>query len=227
MKLAFQGGWNGAKLYFMLGLPTETMEDVAGIAELVRSIENLYQRTAAGPAAAPAGTDCQHSPVHPQALHAVPMGRPGGRPESCRSGSSCCATGLSSRSIKYQWHDLATSRLEAILARGDRRLGPVILAAWRRGRTFDAWDECFDLTVWQECLAEAGLDPDFLHGPRPAGDGSFPLVAYRLRRQTGFPAGEYHKALQGRRDTRVPPGLQRLRRASFAGGICHGQQANT
>lgn len=226
MKLAFQGGWNGAKLYFMLGLPTETMEDVAGIAELVRSIEDLYFKLPREQRPRRLELTVSTALFIPKPFTPFQwVGQADG--ESLQARQQYLRSVLKSRNVKYQWHDLATSQLEAVLARGDRRLGKVILMAWRRGRTFDAWDECFDLQTWLDCLAEAGLDPAFYSTRERPDDEIFPWAHIDCGVDPDFLLSEYHKALRGDVTPECRLACSDCGAASFEGGICHGQQANT
>jgi radical SAM family uncharacterized protein len=224
MRLAFKGGWSGAKLYFMLGLPTETMEDVEGIAALSGAIEDLYRHlpreerprrlemTVSTALFIPkpftpfqwaAQADQQTLQERVQRLRDLLRGHP----------------------VKYQWHDMATSRIEAVLARGDRRLGPVIQAAWRRGAKFDAWDDHFRLANWLDSLAEAGLDPEFYTTRERPENEVFPWSHIDIGVSPSFLLEEYRKAQKGLVTPQCRVACSACGAQDFEGGICFGQQA--
>jgi radical SAM family uncharacterized protein/radical SAM-linked protein len=155
-RLAFEAGWEQLKLYFMIGLPTETEEDVDGIVELAHAI------LAAGRRAAPRKGRAR---VTLSASSFVP--KPGtpfqwvgmDRVEILRRKQERIAAGLR-RGVRFRHHDCETSRLEAVFSRGDRALGEVLERAWRAGARLDGWDEQFRPRAWSEAFASAGLDPD-------------------------------------------------------------------
>ena len=222
MQLAFRGGWNGAKLYFMLGLPTETPADVAGIAELTRSIETLYRQLPRERRPRKLELTVSTAIFVPKPFTPFQwVGQAGA--DSIRQSQQLLFGLFKNSSVKYQWHDMDTSRLEAVLARGDRRLGPVILAAFRRGRTFDAWDDHFDMKVWLECLSEAGLDPDFYAGRERPADEVFPWDHIDCGVSRDFLLAEYRRALAGVVTPQCRLACSECGAASFGGGICFEQ----
>ncbi len=219
MSLAFQGGWNGAKLYFMLGLPTETLEDVAGIAQLTQSIEQLYQELPRAQRPRRLELTVSTALFIPKPFTAFQWaGQMTG--EQLLERQKYLRGLLKSRSVKYQWHDWPMSRLEAIMARGDRRLGPVILSAYKKGRTFDSWDDHFDLDVWLGCLADAGLDPDFYAARERPADEVFPWSHIDCGVRRSFLYEEYRKALAGTVTPQCRLSCSQCGAASFGGGIC-------
>ena len=159
---AFRRGWTGLKLYFMLGLPTETEADVEGIVQLVRKVQ------AAGRAAP------NRAPQVRLSLSTfVPKPHTPFQWEGQESESSLIAkhallkNQLGKRGVKMNWQDTRVSLLEAVMSRGDRRLSAVIHRAWSQGAVFDGWSECFDFDIWREAFAECGLDPsDYAHRQR-------------------------------------------------------------
>lgn len=159
MDAAFQAGWHQVKLYFMVGLPTETDEDLEGIVRMAyQAIERYktYQGPGRKPLTVTVSTSCfvpkPHTPFQwePQ-VSVEEMGRK----------QAYLKARLRHRAIQYRWHDPRTSRLEAALARGDRRLGRVVEQAWRRGCKFDGWTEHFKYMEWLAAFQDEGLDPDF------------------------------------------------------------------
>ena len=158
-RIAFEGGWNGVKLYFMLGLPTETDEDVTAIADLSRAVLNVWKQYAKNKSRGvrlTVSTSCfvpkPHTPFQWEAQ--VSMAEFTRRVGLLRSA-------LNSKAITYSWHSPDQSYIEAALARGDRRMGDVIEAAWRAGARLDSWSEFFSFESWMAAFASCGLDPDF------------------------------------------------------------------
>lgn len=158
-RTAFSGGWNAVKLYFMLGLPTETDEDILGIAELAGKVHQLWRDVTPNRARGvriTVSTSCfvpkSHTPFQwePQ----VEQGEYLRRVNLLRSA-------IRNRSITYNWHDPETSFLEAVFSRGDRRLADVLEAAHLRGARFDSWSEHFSLPRWLESFEACGVDPSF------------------------------------------------------------------
>jgi radical SAM family uncharacterized protein len=151
---AYGRGWTAVKLYFMIGLPTETMEDVEGIVELARKVRAIGKRYH--------GHRAQVS-VSVATLIPKPnspfqwLGQE--RPETIRPKQEYLKNAL--RGIRFSWHDPEASLLEAVLSRGDRRLGRAIYRAWQMGCKFDAWSEHQKPAVWMQAFREVEIDPDF------------------------------------------------------------------
>ena len=157
--IAFSGGWNNVKLYFMLGLPTETDEDVLGIAELVFKIINTWK--------ANASNKKRGLRVHVATAYFVPKPHTPFQweqqitPEEYLRRCKLLKSHFYSKSIEYNYHAPDLSRLESVFARGDRRVGKVIEEAMLRGAHLDGWDETFDYQCWVDAFAACGVDPDF------------------------------------------------------------------
>ena len=156
---AFSGGWNNVKLYFMLGLPTETDEDVLGIAELVYKIIQTWK--------AEASNKKRGLRVHVATAFFVPKPHTPFQweqqitPEEYLRRCKLLKSHFYSKSIEYDYHAPDLSRLEAVMARGDRRLAPVIEQAVRNGARLDGWDEYFRYDLWLDAFRECGVDMDF------------------------------------------------------------------
>lgn len=158
-RTAFMGGWNTVKLYFMLGLPTETDEDVLGIADLAKKVLQLWRETAPDKRRGcriTVSTACFVPKPH-TAFQWEPQVT---REEYLRR-VKLLRDNMREKSIVYHWHDPDTSYLEAVFARGDRRLADAIELAWREGAKFDSWSEYFDLDRWLRAFDTCGLDPAF------------------------------------------------------------------
>ncbi len=156
---AFAGGWNNVKLYFMLGLPTETDEDVLGIAELVYKIILAWKEHASNKK--------RGLRVHVATAYFVPKPHTPFQWEQQISQEEylrrckLLKSHLYSKSIEYNYHESNLSRLEAVMARGDRRLCNVIEEAVKRGARLDGWDEYFSYDAWMQAFDACGIDPDF------------------------------------------------------------------
>ena len=157
--IAFEGGWNNVKLYFMLGLPTETDEDVLGIAELVYKILKTWRERASNKK--------RGVRIHVATAYFVPKPMTPFQwekqisPEEYLRRQKLLKDNMPSKSIEYNWHASDLSRLEAVLARGDRKLCAVLEEAVRRGVKLDGWDEYFSYQTWLDSFAACGVDPDF------------------------------------------------------------------
>lgn len=157
--IAFAGGWSHVKLYFMLGLPTETDEDVLGIAELVYKIIQLWKEK---------GVNRKRGlSIRLATAYFVPKPHTPFQwekqitPQEYLRRCKLLKEHLYSKCVEYDYHSPDLSRLEAVFARGDRRLGPVIEEAVRSGARLDGWDEYFRYDLWLEAFAKCGVDPDF------------------------------------------------------------------
>ena len=159
LRTAFSGGWNAVKLYFMLGLPTETDEDVLAIAEMANHALHTWRESATNKNRGVRIT-VSTSWFVPKPFTAFQWEGQITREEYERR-VKLLRSAITAKAVTYNWHDGDTSFLEAVLARGDRRLGKVLELAFRKGAHLDAWSEYFDLSRWEEAFAECGLDPAF------------------------------------------------------------------
>lgn len=156
---AFAGGWNNVKLYFMLGLPTETDEDVLGIAELVYKVVQAWKENAVNKK--------RGLRVHVATAYFVPKPHTPFQweaqitPQEYLRRCKLLKEHLYSKSIEYDYHSTELSRLEAVFARGDRRLGAVIEEAVKNGARLDGWDEYFRYDIWCDAFEKCGIPVDF------------------------------------------------------------------
>src|SRR5690242_7458445 len=154
-------GWRTLKLYFMIGLPSETEEDVLGIAELSARVAAAAGGRLAVTASVSTFSPKPHTPFQWAAQLDL---------EQTRVRQSLLRRELGRRRIEFRWHDARLSLLEGVLARGDRRLADVVETAFRRGARFDGWSEHCRLDVWQDAMAAHGLAPEFYLRRRPLGE---------------------------------------------------------
>ena len=162
---AFKGGWNQVKLYFMLGLPTETEDDMKGIAHLAQKIAETYYETVPkeqrkGKVQINVSTSFFiPKPFTP--FQWAPMFREEDFIEKAKIVKNEIRSQLNQRSIRYNWHEPDVTVLEGFLARGDRRCSKVILKAYEKGALYDAWSESFHYDIWKEAFKETGVDIEF------------------------------------------------------------------
>ena len=181
-RLAFEGGWNTIKLYFMLGLPTETDEDVLGIAELANQVLHtwrLYAKNKNRGVRITVSTSCfvpkPHSPFQWESQNTMD--------EYIRK-VNLLRENIRAKNVVYNWHDPQTSYIEATLSRGDRRMGRVIENVWRAGGRLEAWSDYFSFERWMKAFEDAGLDPSFYAHRLRAKDETMPwdIVDVGVRR---------------------------------------------
>ena len=191
-RIAFEGGWNGIKLYFMLGLPTETDEDVAGIADLAAQVLHVWRESSPNKQRGvriTVSTSCfvpkPHSPFQWEAQ--VTM-------SEYRRRVNLLRDSITAKNVQYNWHDADTSFIEAALSRGDRRVGGVIEAAWRRGARMEAWSDYFDYRRWLDAFADCGLDPAFYATRERAEDECLPWSRVDMGVKTSLLLRERHRA---------------------------------
>lgn len=171
-RIAFEGGWNGVKLYYMLGLPTETDDDIRGIAQMANDVLHCWREYAKYKnrgVRITISTSCfipkPFSPFQWEAQ--IPM-------DEYRRRVNLLRESLTARSVSYKWHDADTSLVEAVLSRGDRRLGRVIETVFRDGGRLDAWDDYFSFDRWMKACADCGVDPAFYANRERARDEVLP-----------------------------------------------------
>ena len=223
-RLAFEGGWNKVKLYFMLGLPTETEEDMKAIPQLANEIAALYYDTV--PKEKRNGK-CQITistsffvpkPFTP--FQWARMYTPGDYLARARVVNEGVHAQLNHKSIKYNWHEADVTVLEGILARGDRKIGQALLKVYEKGGIFDAWSEYFDYQRWVDAFAECGIDTDFYTMRERDLDEIFPWDFIDIGVSKEFLKREWKNA----HDEKVTPNCRMkcsgCGAMKFGGGVC-------
>lgn len=157
---AFSGGWTNVKLYFMMGLPTETNEDVVGIADLAQKVVDEFYKNPNKPKGKGVNVSISVSCFVPKPFTPFQW-EAQDTMEQLKAKQHLLLESVKSRKIGVSYHDARTSFLEGVFARGDRRLCDVMERAWRKGCRFDSWDECFSFEKWMEAFEECGVDPYF------------------------------------------------------------------
>ncbi|MFW6294698.1 MAG: TIGR03960 family B12-binding radical SAM protein [Halanaerobium sp.] len=160
-KSAFENGWSHIKLYFMIGLPTETMEDIAGIAELAKKVRNIGRdirkkskkkmRRIEVSVSVSTFVPKVFTPFQWSAMDDI---------KTIIKKHDYLRDNIRGRGLSFSWNDPELSRLEGVLARGDRRLSGVIASAWKKGSRFEGWNECFEPRHWGEAFRENNINPD-------------------------------------------------------------------
>ncbi len=216
---AFSGGWTQVKLYFMNGLPTETTEDIEGIASLGQKVVNVYYNT-------PDRTKGKGVTVSISVSCFVPkpftpfQWEPQDTMEQLEQKQRHLLESLTTRKISLSWHDAKTSFTEAVFARGDRRLGAALLEANRRGFNLDAWDEHFDFDAWMDVFKTVGLDPAFYASRRREYTEVFPWDHLDYGVSKAFLQRENEKAHESATTPNCREKCSGCGATCFKGGIC-------
>lgn len=162
---AFRGGWTAVKLYFMMGLPTETLDDIAGIAELAQKVVNEFYKNPDKPKGKGVTVSVSVASFVPKPFTPFQW-EPQDTMELLVEKQKHLLENVHTHKIQVSWHQSQTSFLEGVFARGDRKLCDVIESAWRKGCKFDGWDEFFLFDKWTEAFKECGVDPSFYSNRR-------------------------------------------------------------
>ena len=194
-RTAFAAGWNGVKLYFMMGLPTETDEDVLGIARLAEKVLHEWRLHAVNKTRGvriTVSTSCfvpkAHTPFQWEKQDTM---------EEFRRKQQLLKEEIRARNVSYSYHDADTSFIEAVLSRGDRRVAEAIEQAWRNGAHLDAWDEYFSLENWTDAFEQTGIDPAFYANRERGEDEVLPWRVTTTGVGEKFLLRERHRAYEG------------------------------
>ncbi len=223
--LAFEGGWTRVKLYFMLGLPTETEDDIRGIAELSNQIAATFFDTVPKEKRTNGKVQIVTSTSFfvPKPFTPFQWARQCTEEEFIEKAyqtRKAISEQLNQKSIKYNWHEADASVMEGVLARGDRRLGQVIRKVYEAGSIYDAWGECYHHERWIEAIKECGLSVDFYtHRERPL-DEILPWDFIDCGVTKEFLKREWEKARQEEISANCRQQCQGCGAAKFGGGVC-------
>ncbi len=222
---AFHGGWNRVKLYFMLGLPTETVEDMEGIALLSEKVAETYYDEIP--------KEQRHGKVQVVASSSFFVPKPFTPfqwAKMCTKDEFIERANIvrqkfremkNAKSLKYNWHEAELTVLEGVLARGDRRVGAVIEKAYRRGALFDSWSEYFQNEIWMDAFASCGVSIDFYTTRERKPDEIFPWDFINAGVSKEFLAREWQKAMQGEVTPNCRQRCSGCGALQFKGGVCH------
>ena len=192
---AFAGGNSAVKLYFMLGLPTETDEDVLGIADIAAHVMHAWRESALNKTRGVRIT-VSTSWFVPKP-HTAFQWEPQIPIEEYERRVKLLREAMNTKSVTYNWHPSPTSFMEAVISCGDRRLGKVIETAWRKGETLSAWEDYFDLNRWMEAFEECGLDPHFYANRRRSEDEILPWSMISCGVAPGYLKREHALSYEG------------------------------
>lgn len=192
---AFAGGYSAVKLYFMLGLPTETDEDVLGIADIAAHVMHAWRESALNKTRGVRIT-VSTSWFVPKP-HTAFQWEPQIPIEEYERRVKLLREAMNTKSVTYNWHPSPTSFMEAVISCGNRRLGKVIETAWRKGETLSAWEDYFDLNRWMEAFEECGLDPHFYANRRRSEDEILPWSMISCGVAPGYLKREHALSYEG------------------------------
>ncbi len=216
---AFAGGWTNVKLYFMIGLPTETLEDVEGIAKLGQAVVNEFYRTEGRTkgrgvnvtVSASSFVPKPHTPFQWEAQDGI---------ETILMKQKHLKESITTKKISFNYHAANTSYLEGVFARGDRKLCKVMLRAAEKGFHFDGWNDCFDFDAWMELFKECGVDPDFYTSRKRAFDEILPwdFLDYGVNKK--FLISECEKAYGSATTPNCREKCSGCGASKYKGGVC-------
>ena len=216
---AFGGGWSTVKLYFMIGLPTETLDDVKGIADLGKTVVDTYYsnpnrqkgKAVKVTLSASSFVPKPFTPFQWEAQDTIDVFHK--KQEHLRNS-------IESKKINFNWHDADTSFLEGVFARGDRRLCDVLEEAFRSGCKFDGWNNCFDIVKWMRAFEKCSLDPSFYANRKRSFDEILPWdhIDYGIKKE--FFISECKKAYENQTTPNCREKCSACGASCFKGGIC-------
>ena len=222
--LAFEGGWQKVKLYFMLGLPTETEEDMRAIAQLAEKIAERYYEIPKEQRNGKCQITISTSFFVPKPF--TPFQWYSMRTKEDFLGcakvvNEAVKSQLNRKSMKYNWHEADVTVIEGILARGDRRLSKVLLEVYRNGGIFDAWSEFFDNDRWENAFASAHINPDFYTVRERSEDEVFPWDFIDTGVTKEFLLKEWHRAMEGNVTPNCRQQCSGCGAMVYKGGVCY------
>lgn len=216
---AFGAGWTAVKLYFMNGLPTETDEDIVGIARLGQEIVDSYYRNPDKPKGKSVNVSISVSCFVPKPFTPFQW-EPQDTVEELRRKQQRLRESVTTRKISLNWHDAEVSFLEAVLARGDRRLGRVLEEVWRQGGHLDAWSEHLSVQRWRDAFSACGVDPAFYANRRRPFDEVLPWDHLDFGVSKAFLIRENRRAWKSVTTPNCRDSCSACGAACFQGGIC-------
>ena len=224
---AFEGGWNKVKLYFMLGLPTETEDDIKGIAHLAEKIAERYYEIPKDQRNGKCQITASSSFFIPKPFTPfqwAPMNTEREFLDKAAIVKAEVRAQLNQKSIRYIYHEADISLLEGFLARGDRKCAEVIEKAYRKGAIFDAWSEYFRKDAWEEAFAETGIDVSFYACRERSTDEILPWDFLDIGVTKKFLIREWERAQQETVTPNCKMQCSGCGAKSFGGGVCYENQ---
>ena len=221
---AFKGGWNKVKLYFMLGLPTETEEDIKEIAHLAEKIAERYYEIPKQERNGKCQITVSTSFFVPKPFTPFQWVSMNDRDQflgKARIVNQEIKDQLNKKSIKYNWHEADVTVLEGILARGDRRIGTAIRQAYENGALYDAWGENFVYKHWQDAFEQTGIDPSFYTERERSRDEILPWDFIQIGVTKKYLWNEWEKAKEEKITKNCRAGCSGCGAKVFGGGVCY------
>lgn len=218
--LAFEGGWNRVKLYFMVGLPTETDDDLIGIAKLSSAIVDKYyempkEKRNRGVSVVVSSSCFVPKPFTPF------QWSPQATFKEFMKKQKLVKTSMERKQIKFNYHEVQLSSMEGVLARGDRRVAKAIVKAWEKGAKFDGWNDLFKYDIWVEAFDEVGLDMAFYANRQREYDEILPWDFISIGVSKKFFINEMEKALKEQITLNCRTKCAMCGAKSFGGGVCY------
>lgn len=217
---AFDAGYSAVKLYFMLGLPTETDEDLQGICDICEKIRAVYARKKRQKALRISVSAATFVPKPFTPFQWAPMCRETEFLDRAKVVREEIHAQLNQKSIKYNWHEADVTVLEGILARGDRRVAPAIEAAYQKGALFDSWSEFFHPEYWREAFDQCGIDTDFYTVRERGEEEIFPWDFIDIGVTKEFLLREWKNAAKEKVTPNCRMRCSGCGAARFEGGVC-------
>ncbi len=196
-EIAFSGGYFNVKLYFMMGLPTETDEDIAGIADIADRIVDIFFQNPNRPRGKMVQVSVSVATFVPKPFTPFEF-EPQATEEEIRRKQEHLVSSINPRNakrVKVSWHEFRISQLEGVLARGDRRLSDVIYAAWKNGSRFDSWSDRFNWDCWEKAFEQCRVSPEFYASRRREYDEVMPWDHLNYMVDKSFLIREHKKAM--------------------------------
>ena len=221
---AFAGGWNKVKLYFMLGLPTETEEDMRAIPELADKVARRYYEIPKEQRNGKCQITTSTSFFIPKPFTPFQWAKMYDNDEYIARAAivkHAFNDQLNRKSLKYNWHDAEITVLEGVFARGDRKAGDVLLEAYRLGCIYDAWTECFDYGKWLKAFENTGIDMAFYNERERKMDELFPWDFIDIGVTKDFLKQEWERAMKGEVTSNCREQCSGCGAARFGGGVCN------
>lgn len=217
---AFAGGWTAVKLYFMIGLPTETEEDIRGIADLAQAVVDKFYHNENKPKGKGVNVSVSVASLVPKPFTPFQW-EPQDRPDTLIEKQNFLISCVKTRKVSVSRHVPWTSFLEGVFARGDRRLCDVIETAWRKGCKFDSWEEHLDREKWMDSFAENGIDPFFYTARKRSFDEVLPWDHMDYGVTKKFLIRENEKAHRGETTASCREKCAGCGAARLNGGVCN------
>ena len=218
--LAFTGGWNRVKLYFMLGLPCEEDEDINGIGKLADAIADKFYTLPLEKRPRPVSISVSASCFVPKPFTAFQWAAQDTMEEFERKQKLLKQSSRRTKQVRISYHNADVSVLEGVMARGDRRVGKAILRAWELGARFDGWSELFNWKIWKQACADAGVDMDFYAARKRAYDEILPWDFISVGVDKPFLIREMERAEKAATTPDCRTACANCGARRFGGGVC-------